>query len=82
MPYPYANKLLVWPHSCEKVSFASRMKLEAAMDENCFAQMIAGKALVRHGEKSGASHGECLYYGGAMALPACFLPYVEGRGLW
>lgn len=51
MPYPYANKLLVWPHSCEKVSFASRMKLEAAMDENCFAQMIAGKALVRHGEK-------------------------------
>ena len=30
MPYPYAHKLLVWPHSCEKVSFASRMKLEAA----------------------------------------------------
>ena len=50
MPYPYANKLLVWPHSCEKAVITSRLLLDTAADENCFAQVIAGKALVRHGE--------------------------------
>ena len=32
MPYPYANKLLVWPHSCEKAVITSRLLLDTAAD--------------------------------------------------
>lgn len=48
MPYPYVNKLLVWLTSCEKTFVTHLIRLDAAANENCFVQVIAGKAIVRH----------------------------------
>lgn len=46
MPYPYAKKLLLWPTSCQKVSVTDQVSISAAADENCFIQLLSGKATV------------------------------------
>ena len=51
MPYPYANKLLVWPHSCEKAVITSRLLLDTAADENL---LCAGDC----GQGAGTAWGE------------------------
>ncbi len=48
MPYPYASKLLLWPSFCEKTLVTHPLQIDAAGDENCFAQVISGRAVVRH----------------------------------
>lgn len=48
MPYPYSKKLLLWPSYCEKVSVTDQFQIDAGSDENCFAQVIAGRAVVRN----------------------------------
>lgn len=48
MPYPYAKKLLVWPTYCEIINISHQITVSASGDENCFIQVMMGKAVVHH----------------------------------
>ena len=48
MPYPYAKKLLVWPSFCEILDISHQMTVSASGEENCYIQVMAGRAVVHH----------------------------------
>lgn len=48
MPYPYSKKLLVWPSSCEIFDIPHQMTIAASGEENCFFQVMTGRAKVHH----------------------------------
>jgi len=48
MPYPNAQDLLLWPFQCERLDIHESFSIETTRTENCFLQIVSGKANVRY----------------------------------